>query len=279
MINGDKKDSDVLRHYCQLLANNIDATGQVFTHGNLTQRTYLDLIRRIRCSLLGIIVQLERWPQIIELKLPISLAFRTALTDALTGLYLATFNEHPTAFQHELMVLDLDFYRYIKAIIENTELEMPKATEAEVEQEKQARWANLHQAAAHLLQDGNTNLKTPQSFREPSDHQLFQVPGNIGKRLGEKEMFDQIKAHPDTAHLAYFYLVQRHLSQQHHYAPANSSFIQMDPAYDCSNWFKSLVSLNEISGALAGLLGTQGATLQSFRDAQSSLLEWLADRG
>lgn len=254
-------------------------TGRAFDSANLTQRTYLNLLRRIQYSLLGVAVQLERWPEVIELKLPISLIFRTALTDALTGLYLATFHENPVAFQNELLVLDADYVKFIKTIIENTDLAMPGASAADIAQEMQTSWADLHEKAAHLLRGtGSNEVKNSQTLRSTSDPTLFQVSGNIARRLGEKEMFEQIKAHPDTRHLAYFYLVQRHLSQQHHYAPANSDFIQLPPAYDCAYWFKSLASISEIAGALAGLLEAPESVLQSFRSSQAALLDLLADR-
>jgi hypothetical protein len=279
MIRGDKKDSDILRRYCGALIDNIEATGQAFESADLTQRTYLNLLRRIQYSLLGVAVQLERWPAIVELKLPISLIFRTALTDALTGLYLATFHADPVAFQNELLVLDADYVKFVKTIIENTDLEMPGSSATDVAQETQARWANLQQKAAHLLREaGSNDLKSAQTLRATSDPALFQVPGNFARRLGEKEMFEQIKAHPDTQHLAYFYLVQRQLSQQHHYAPANSDFIELPPAYDCAYWFKSLASISEIAGALAGLLGAPAPVLSSFRSSQAALLDLLADR-
>lgn len=279
MIRGDKKDSDILQGYCLLLADNIEDVGTRFSTVNIIQNTYLDLLRRIQFSLLGVAVHLEQWPEMVKLKLPISLAYRTALTDALTGLYLATFHHDISAFQRELMILDLDYFRYVKTIVENTALSMPGASQADVDREIQAREAELYQKAEHLLQTpGGRQLQGPAMIRQSSAPQLFMVPGNIPKRLGEKEMFEQIRAHPDTRHLASMYLMQRHLSQQHHYAPANSGFIQLDPAHDCRNWFESMVYLNEIAGALAGLLEVPEPVLEKFRTAQASLLAMLTDR-
>jgi len=279
MINGDKKDSDVLRHYCQVLTESIQSAGQPFTEANQIQHTYLDLLRRMRCSLLGVVVHLKRWPEIIELKLPISLAFRTALTDALTGLYLATFNDDAQAFQHELMVLDIEYFKYVKTIFENTALEMPTASAAEIAQEEQTRWTTLYQKAEHLLRvPGEPQLKSPEMLREPRHHYLFQVPNGHTRPLSEKDMFHHIKAHPATQHLARLYIVQRHLSQQHHYAPANRDFIQLPPAIDCRYWFEALVYVIEISGMLMALLDVHQPVRQELGEHQAALLDWLADR-
>jgi hypothetical protein len=279
MIRGDKKDSDILRHYCQALATSIDQAGRLFKNVNQRQQTYLDLLRRIRCSLLGVVVQLAQCPEIIELKLPISLAFRTALTDALTGLYLATFHEEERAFQHELMVLDLAYFNYVKTIFEHTALEMPGASAGEIAQEEQDRWATLYTRAEHLLRSpGQPQLKSPETLRDVQHHALFQIAGGHTRPLSEKDMFNQIKTHPATRHLARLYIVQRHLSQQHHYAPANRDFIQLPPAIDCRYWFEGLVYIIEVSGLLMGLLEVPQPIRQALGEEQVALLDLLADR-
>jgi|GEM_PF-3507407 len=279
MIRGDEKDSTILQHHCSVLASSIQAAGQSFTSGRLVQRTYLDLLRRIWCIMSGITMHLDHWPDQMELKLPISLAFRTALTDALTGLYLATFHEHEEAFQHELMVMDLDYYKYVKTIFENTALEMPEADPAAVEQEIAIRMAELSRKAEHLLQvPGGSQLKKPEMLREARHYGLFPSHGGHTKQLTEKEMFNHIKAHPDTAHMAYMYLVQRHLSQQHHYAPGNRDFIELPPAYECRNWFLALAYITDISGALMAMLGVNQPIRQVLGESQATLLAILAER-
>ncbi len=279
MIRGDKKDSDILRQYCTTLAGSIQAAGEPFTNGSLVQRTYLDLLRRIWCNMSGIILHLYHWPDQVELKLPISLAFRTTLTDALTGLYLATFHTHEEAFQHELMALDLEYYKYVKTIFENTALEMPDADPAAVEQEMQVRLAELARKAEHLLQvPGGSQLKKPEMLRDAHHKELFHAPSGHTKPLTEKEMFNHLKAHPETAHLAHMYLLQRHLSQQHHYAPGNRNFIELPPAYECRNWFLALVYVTEISGMLMALLGVNQPIRQVLGESQAALLDFLADR-
>lgn len=276
MIRGDKNDSDTLRQHCKVLAESIQVASEPFTNGSQVQRTYFDLLRRIWCNLSGIILHLDHWPDQVELKLPVSLAFRTILTDALIGLYLATFHEHEDAFQHELMVLDLDYYKYVKTIFENTALAMPDADPAAVEQETQARMAELARKAEHLLQvAGGSQLKKPEMLRDAQHHALFHSPGGYTKPLTEKEMFNHIKARPDTAHLAYMYLVQRHLSQQHHYAPGNRDFIELPPAYECRNWFLALFYATEISGMLMALLGVPQPIRQTLGESQAALQEFL----
>lgn len=279
MIHGDQKDSDILRRNIDLLVANIDAVGSRFTSVNRTQHTYLDLLRRVRCTLLGVSLQLGEWPDVAELKLPISLLFRSVVTDVLTGLYLATFDTDEEAFGNELMMLDLSFVGYVKTIFEHTGLEMPDSSEAEVAQEIKTRLDSLYAKAEHLLvAPGTTQLKKSGQIRATSDPALFKA-GTPGVKLGslsEREMFEQIKAHPATQHLARVYILQRHLSQSHHYAPANRGFIQLPPAIECTLWFEALVYANEVAGLLSNLLGTPSEVMQPFRDAQGSLLAHLS---
>ncbi len=279
MIRGDKKDSDILRRYCLTLSETIDAAGQSIIPASQIQRTYLDLMRRIRCSLLGIVIHLDHWPEVVELKLPVSLAFRTALTDALTGLYLATFDTNAEAFQHELMVLDLEYFKYVKTVFENTALEMPGADAADIAQEEQIRLARLYSQAPHLLRAaGSAQLKSPEMLRDAQNQAFFHAQGGHTRPLSEKDMFNQIKAHPETKHLARIYIVQRHLSQQHHYAAANRDFIQRPQEVDCAYWFEALAYLNEVSGMLMGLLGISQIIRQKLGESQVFLLNLLADR-
>lgn len=276
MIRGDKEDSDILRQHCKVLAESIQAASEPFTNGSQVQRTYFDLLRRIWCNLSGIIIHLNHWPDQVELKLPVTLAFRTTLTDALTALYLATFHTHEEAFQHELMVLDLGYYKYVKDIFENTSLEMPDADPAAVEQEMQVRLAELSRKAEHLLQvPGGSQLKKPEMLRDAGHQALFHAPGGLTKQLTEKDMFNHIKAHPDAAHLAYMYLVQRHLSQQHHYAPGNRDFIELPPAYECRNWFLALFYVTEISGMLMAMLDVPQPIRQTLGESQAALQDFL----
>lgn len=85
-------------------------------------------------------------------------------------------------------------------------------------------------------------------------------------------MFEQIKAHPATLHLARVYILQRHLSQSHHYVPANRGFIQLPPAIECKHWFEALAYANEVTGLLSNLLNMPADVMQPFRDSQASLL-------
>ena len=274
MIHGDQKDSDILRRHIDQLVANIDAVGSRFITVTLTQHTYLDLLRRIRCTLLGVSLQLSQWPGVAELKLPISLLFRSVVTDVLTGLYLATFDTDEEALRNELMMLDLGFVGYVKTIFEHTGLEMPDAAEAEVAQEIQVRLDDLYAKAEHLLvAPGATQLKKSGQIRATSDPTLFKagVPGVKLGSISEREMFEQIKAHPATRHLAGVYILQRHLSQSHHYAPANRGFIQLPPAIECKLWFEALVYAIEVTGLLSNLLKMPPEVIQPFRDSQASL--------
>ena len=281
MIYGDEKNRDVLRRHITRLIDGIDGVGLQFKHVNLIQQTYLDLLRRIRCNLIGIAVQLTHWPAEPELKVPISLVMRTCLTDAITGLYLASFHQHEESFRNELHLLDRSYVKYLNFVADNLHLERPGEDPATVQQEAQILRDEMHLKGHHMFVTdtvtGLPKLKTPSQLRDTSDLTLFKDPNAKSKDLTESDMFHQINALGTVQHLAYLYRLQRDLSQQHHYCPANRETIQFDGAYFCAQWFKSLLFVQEIVGMLSGLLETKSALLQPLKQNQAELIDYLSD--
>lgn len=280
MIYGDEKNSDILRRHINRLIDGIDSIGMQFKQVNLIQQTYLDLLRRIRCNLLGVTVQLTQWPRMPELKVPVSLVFRTCLTDALTGLYLAGFQEHEDSFRNELEMLDRSYIKYIRFVADNLNLERPNINAVQVQQEAQDLRDEMHRKGQHMFiadpVSGVPKLKTPAQIRETSDLSLFKDAAAKNRDLNESDMFSQINALGAVQHLSFIYRLQRDLSQQHHYSPANRDTIQFDGAYFCAQWFKSLVFVQEIVGMLAFLAGVEEEFVKPVKDNQSELIDYLA---
>jgi hypothetical protein len=281
MIYGDQKNRDVLYRHITRLIDGIDGVGLQFKQANLIQHTYLDLIRRIRCNLIGIAVQLTQWPTEPELKVPISLVMRTCLTDAITGLYLASFHQDEESFKNELHLLDRSYVKYLNFVADNLHLERPGEDPATVQQEAQTLRDEMHRKGQHMFvtdpTTGLLKLKTPSQLRDTSNLTLFKDPNAKNRDLTESDMFHQINALGSIQHLSFIYRLQRDLSQQHHYCPANRDTIQFDGAYFCAQWFKSLVFVQEIVGMLAGLLGTDQALLQPLKQNQAELIDYLSD--
>lgn len=280
MIYADEKNRDVLRRHINRLIDGIHGVGLQFKQVNLIQQTYLDLLRRVRCNLIGITVQLTQWPTEPELKIPISLVMRTCLTDAITGLYLASFHQHEDSFRNELHLLDRSYIKYLNFVADNLHLERPGEDPATVQQEAQTLRDEMHRKGQHMFTTdpvaGSLKLKTPSQLRDNSDLNLFKDPNAKSRDLTESDMFHQINAMGSIQHLSFVYRLQRDLSQQHHYCPANRDTIRFDGAYFCAQWFKSLVFVQEIAGMLSGLLGTDQALLQPLKQNQAELIDYLS---
>ncbi|MCB2411040.1 hypothetical protein [Hymenobacter lucidus] len=280
MIYADEKNRDVLYRHITRLIDGIDGVGLQFKQVSLIQQTYLDLLRRIRCNLIGVAVQLAQWPAEPELKVPISLVMRTCLTDAITGLYLASFHQHEESFRNELHLLDRPYISYLNFVADNLNLERPGEDPAVVQQEAQELRDEMHRKGQHMFiadpKTGSLVPKKPGQLRATSDLTLFKDPKAVDRPLTESDMFHQINALNATQHLSYLYRLQRDLSQQHHYCPANRDTIQFDGAYFCAQWFKSLVFVQEIAGMLANLLGTDQELIKPLKQNQAELIDYLS---
>lgn len=245
MIHGDQKDSDILRRYIDSLIGAIDTIGSPFgtKSPSLIQKTYLDLIRRIKCALIGISAQLMHWPEIPELKVPVSLLFRACVTDILLLLYLKTIQESPDAFENEIRLLDKSYIKFAHDFIKNGGI----STEPDaIDQQLQA----LHAAAtrAGIINDGYPSFRQRSvlDIRGPKqDSPLLVDAALYAADLGPKTQLEHLRNTTGYGDLAEIYWLYRHFSQYEHYAPGNSLFIHTDQQFDCLQWYKCVVACFE----------------------------------
>ena len=277
-ITGSEADRITLHKYVSLLSDHIyNALNQV-SASSIFDQTYLDLLRRIRASLIGLSVQLPLWPEVYEMKTPIELLLRTTLTDALTLLYLATFDESEQSFVNELSLLDIGVVKYVEAYIDNFEL-MDDSVTAE---DKEVRKEELYKLIPHLRSE--ESIKKAKSFKEirsKSNPLLFlgnpNTESGFTKPLTERSMFEQIKAHPVTKDLAYLYIYQGLFSQTHHYAMSNRGYSEWNSGHACLNWFIAVHGLYRVIITAVRLLGATDYTSFQIREEQYELSMYMAD--
>lgn len=277
-ITGSEADRTLLQKYTLLLSDHIYATPSQVGLNSIFDQTYLDLLRRIRTSLFGVSAQLPLWPEVYEMKTPIELLLRTMLTDAITLLYLATFDESEETFINELHLLDSSVVKYLEAYIDNYELIDDSVTESD----KQARKDVIYSLIPHLRQKENPRkAKGFKDIRSNSNALLFL--GKSSDRAGfseqwsERAMFEQIKVHPATSDLAYLYIYQRLFSQTHHYAPSNRSYSEWSSDHVCLNWFIVLNGLYRVIGIAVGLLGASDEVKSAIREERYEMSKYMAD--
>ncbi|MBC6608013.1 hypothetical protein H8B13_14395 [Hymenobacter sp. BT188] len=253
-IQGTQEDSNALADYSTLLSEDICNILNCASPVSLIDDTYLNILKRIRANLFGIAIQLTSWPKFHELKLPIDLLFRTLLTDSLTLLYLATFDESEQSFNNELSLLDTGVISYIKTYLENYHLIDDDITEFN----KEDFLNNLYKLVPHLRSDSDIKInRKPESIRHNSNSTLFKATTNQIPRgkLTEEAMFEQIKSHFGTAHLSYIYIYQRLFSQSHHFARFNKEYINWSQEHVCLNWFIALGGVYHTVDIISGMLG------------------------
>jgi hypothetical protein len=236
-LTGSPQDRDTLQHYAQVLSDEIYEILKEVPVTSLVTQTYLDLLRRIRATLFGVVAQLPLWPSVPEMKLPIELLLRTTLTDSLTLLYLSTFDKSEQSFTNELLLLDNSVVKYMEAYIDNDDL-MGDPTTA---QDKQVKKDTIYEMIPAWRSATGNKAKSFKEARATSDISLFLASGvpEAGHQspLTEKAMFEQVKAFPETYDLAHLYIFQRLFSQSHHYARFNRLYLDWEFDHACLNWF------------------------------------------
>lgn len=277
MIYGDQKDSDILHYHTDFLIKAVDLVGKSYEgeQASLVQTTYLNLLRRIKCSLMGISAQLNYWPVKGEYKVPISLLFRACITDTLLLLYLKTIEMHPTAFEAEIQLLDKPYVKFVKEFIESGGIS-PDPVDIDTHLQ------TLHEAAtnAGILDRAwpDFHQKTASNIRGPKQNSPLLINDELyGRELAPKTQQMHLENTPDFANLANAYWLYRYFSQHEHYAPANSRFIHTTQLFDCLQWYKALIIVFEATRLISASLDAPRDFLQDVYDATGNLTVRLAE--
>lgn len=255
MIYGDRKDRDVLKRNIESLIGAINAVGQPHDGRPLPipaiEQTYLDLIRRVKASLMGILAQLDYWPENSDLKVSISLLFRSCVTDVLLLLYLKTLEQHEATFENELKILDKPYVKFVASLIKSGAL-------ANSPTEIQQQLDELYNTAEPLIsttQPKVTFIK-PEDIRATSDKSILHLDTDWIKRDPSTELqFEHLKQVPDFTQLSDLYWLYRHFSQHEHYSRVGSHFYVLPPEFECLQWYKSLIGCFEAVRLVSAKLG------------------------
>ncbi|WP_345126352.1 hypothetical protein [Hymenobacter antarcticus] len=229
-----------MKRYIESLIGAIDAIGEPYAGRPLPipiiEQTYLDLIRRIKASLMGILAQLNYWPEHGEMKVPISLLFRSCVTDVLLLLYLKSLEEHEPTFENELHVLDTLYVKFVKGLLDADQL-------TTTEDAKQEAFKKLYADAAYLIEEVSPLLKfkNNKALRHGSDEELLKKGGKtLSSSLTTESQFAYLSKLPEFSSLSSLYWLYKHFSQHEHYSHAGSVVIHLPQWFECLQWYKAL---------------------------------------
>ncbi|SHJ40245.1 hypothetical protein SAMN02745146_3046 [Hymenobacter daecheongensis DSM 21074] len=240
MIYGDQKDRDFLKRYIESLIGAINAIGAPHAGRQLPipiiEKTYLDLFRRLKASLMGILAQLGYWPEYGEMKVPISLLFRSCVTDVLLLLFLKSLEQHEPTFENELHVLDTPYIKFVKGLLDADQL-------TTTEDAKQQALSKLYADAAYLIEETSPALKFKKSevLRHGSDEELLKKGGRtFSSTLTTESQYTYLNKLPEFSSLSHLYWLYKHFSQHEHYSHAGSVIINLPQWFECLQWYKAL---------------------------------------
>lgn len=279
MIYGDQKDRDILKCYIESLVGAINAIGAPHAGRPLpipiVEQTYLDLIRRVKASLMGILAQLEYWPEHSEMKVPISLLFRSCVTDILLLLYLKTLEGHEVTFENEVSLLDKPYIRFVESLITTGQL-----AGTETDEEKATALQALYQKAARLIKQSEPEMELHNNavIRATSDQKLLKLQEReLKSGLTTESQFKHLAEHMDFNSLSDLYWLYKNSSQHEHYSRAGSVFIQLPWWFECVQWYKQLAGCFEAVRMVGAKLGASEMLLEDLYRNVSHLYQRLLE--
>ena len=240
---------------------------------------YLYLLQRLHFNLLGVHFQLPNWEQFPGLKMPISLAYRAVLTDGITGLYLATFDQHDDSFLAEVQLLDQKYLGFVEAMAEHASFQRGRlGLTNDPEGELKENLSTIFQNAAHLLDKAGERKKKPVEVRAASNPNLY-LANNFKDQLTEEKMYEQIKAHPNLVHLSDIHLVQRFFAQSHHFSVSGRTILENLSEFEFSQWVTATLLTYQVAFMLAKLASVPDEELTLFREGNDALMRLIASAG
>ncbi|MBC6612415.1 hypothetical protein H8B15_15940 [Hymenobacter sp. BT507] len=267
MIHGDLKDRDILKRYIESLIGAINAIEQPHDAQPLPipiiEQTYLDLIRRIKASLMGILAQLNYWPEHGEMKVPITLLFRSCVTDVLLLLYLKTLEEHEATFENEVKLLDKPYIRFVESLIATGQLTGNDEDKAAA---LQAWYADEKVAPLIKLTEPQMEFLNNAALRATSDLDLLKLEEReLKSSLTTDSQYKHLAEHDDLKSLSDLYWLYKHGSQHEHYSRLGSRFFHLPQWFECLQWYKVLVGCFEAVRLVGETLSASEVLLEDLR--------------
>jgi len=186
--------------------------------GGIRTFVFLDILGRINFYLEGLVQLYKQFIDQQDMRVPINLLFRSCMGDVLNGLYFLHFSNDEKSFENELDVLDVDYAKFSKFIIEN-EAKITKTVKEEELYDFIQNKLNDYVKNNPRIFNSETgwNLKSAAELRNDSKPELFIDNSHKNGALTEKVKFDIISSNEHLKHLSITYLLYRYFSQYQHY--------------------------------------------------------------
>ena len=225
---------------------------------------FLDILQRINYNLLGLSTLFIEFKKYNDIRFTINLIFRSCLSEVLTGLYLAHFTIDEDSFANEINVINLDYAKFRKFLIENEVMLTNQNENKDIEE-------IINNLIKKYIKDNSElfeklekwNLKKPNILRETSNSDLF-----IDNKHFKNVISDEIKSRViknDREELNMVYILYRYFSQYHHYSFNGRSTLSFPIETDMRNYWVSFMMINECVHIFCKIMGVADEQLEILK--------------
>lgn len=265
----DFNEKNIVR-YCRwtsMIAESINCVGRsnhrkTIDEIGLKGFVFLDILQRIAPNLHGMDSLFREFIRYPEIRFSLNLVFRGILSDVLTGLYLTHFIDDPVSFENEVKVMDLDFAKFAKFIIDDeATLTGQIPLEGAKEHSEKYRAAYIKENEELFKDVDKWELKSHAELRATSKPELFIDPDHFKGSISDATKYKRIK----HTHLGVTYLLFRYFSQYQHYSYKGRTTLSMPVEYDMQKYYVSFMMINESVHVFCKLIGAEDKDLELLR--------------
>ncbi|MEI6697188.1 MAG: hypothetical protein WCO13_14125 [Bacteroidota bacterium] len=235
--------------------------------GGIRTFVFLDILQRINYNLEGLVQLYNQFIVQEDMRFPINMLFRGCLSDVLTGLYFLHFFEDENSFINEINVMNLDFAKFSKFIIENEPYIIKTIDEEKIEEFIQFNKEKYIKSNPVLFRSENDwEIKKALELRTDSVDKFFINAKNKNGDINESTKFDVILSNENLKHLTPTYLLFRYFSQYQHYSFNGRKTLIIDTEYDIQKYFVTIMMINESIHMFCKIIGVKDEMLVHLRE-------------
>lgn len=262
------------------LSRTITEIGKTFSKkksadiGGIRTFVLLDILSRINFNLEGLVQLYKQFIVQQDMRVPINLLYRGCLADVLTGLYFLDFLSDEKSFINEIEVMNLDYAKYSKFVIENEPKLIKTMPDEEIESyinKMKIDYISENSLLFNSLLDWK--LKSPSALRINSQNKFFKNKADRNISIKESTKYDTILNNNEIKHLAPAYLLFRYFSQYQHYTFNGRGTLGIEPEVDIKYYYISIMLICETAYIMLKVIGVSDKFLLSLKSISEELVQ------
>lgn len=242
--------------------------------GGIRTFVLLDILSRLNFNLEGLVQLYKQFIVQQDMRVPINMLYRGCLADVLTGLYFLNFLSDEKSFINEIEVMNLDYAKYSKFVIENEPKLIKTMPDEEIESyihDMKKKYINENHELFVNLTDWKP--KNPSVLRLQSQNKFFNSKKERNSNITELSKYNTILSNIEIKHLAPAYLLFRYFSQYQHYTYNGRGTLGIDPELEIRHYYISIMLINETARMMLKVIGVHDKFLLPLKSISEELVQ------